>query len=174
VTAAAPDVPRASLTLKVLATVAVVVLLKFANDVVLPIAIAIILTFVLAPVVRVLRRRGLDEAIGAAVVVFGLVGVVAWMAVRLAEPASEWIARAPTTLQQAIDGFDRVRHSIPMLSPPAPTPPRTRGAAPIEQKDPVKEKLATEGVALTGVLLLRLGSIAITSATSRPSWARRR
>jgi predicted PurR-regulated permease PerM len=165
---AATHRPRASLTLNVLAAIAVVLLLKFANDVVLPIAIAIILTFVLAPLVRLLRRRGIDEALGAAIVVVGLVGSAGFLASRLAEPASEWIARAPTTLQQAIDGFERVRQSIPVLSPPAAPPaPRTRGAPPPEPpKDPVKEKLATEGVALTGTLLVRLGSIAITTAAT--------
>ncbi|HET9024569.1 MAG TPA: AI-2E family transporter [Burkholderiaceae bacterium] len=158
--------PRASFTLKVIAAIGLVLLLKLANEVLLPIAIAIILTFLLAPLVRALRRRGLDDAVGAAVIVFGLLGVVGLLATRLAEPAAEWVARAPTTLQQAIDGFERVRQSVPLLSaPPAPVA-RTRGAQPPPPADPVKEKLATESVALTGTLLKRVGSIALATAAT--------
>jgi predicted PurR-regulated permease PerM len=168
--AATADRPRSSLTLKILATIAFILLLKLANEVLLPIIIAIILTFLLAPLVRGLRHRGIDDALGAAIVVFGLLGVVIVLANRLAAPASEWVARAPTTVQQAIDGFERVRESMPFLSPPPPAPPpptRSRSAAPEPPPaDPVKEKLATESVALTGALLLRLGGIAITTAAT--------
>jgi predicted PurR-regulated permease PerM len=162
------DGPRASLTLKVVATFGLILLLKFANEVLLPIAIAIILTFLLAPLVRALRKRGIDEAVGAGIVVFRLLGLLGLLGSRLAAPASEWVARAPTTLQQAIDGFEHVRSSMPFLSPPPrPTQVRKRGAPPEEPPpDPVKEKIATESVALTGTLLLRVGSIAITTAAT--------
>ena len=160
--------PRASFTLKVIATIGVVLLLKLANVVALPVAIAIILTFLLAPLVRSLRRRGVDEAIGAAIVVFGLLGIIVLLVARLAEPATEWVARAPTTVQQAIDSFERVRSSVPFLSAPAsPTPPRSRtAAAQPPPADPVKEKIATESVALTGAVLLRVGNMAITTAAT--------
>jgi predicted PurR-regulated permease PerM len=165
------DRPRASLTLKLLATITFILLLKLANEVLLPIIIAIILTFLLAPLVRGLRQRGIDDALGAAIVVFGLLGVVMVLATRLAEPASAWVARAPSTLQQASDAFERVRESMPFLSPPPPAPPPpTRSRAPAPEPpppaDPVKDKLATESVALTGALLLRLGGIAITTAAT--------
>jgi predicted PurR-regulated permease PerM len=160
------DAPRASLTLKVIATIGLVLLLKLTNEVLLPIAIAIILTFLLAPLVRALRRRGIDDAVGAAVVVFGLLGAVGLLATRLAAPATEWVARAPTTLQQAIDGFERVREGVPFLSPPPAQAPRARGAQQPPPADPVKEKIATESVALTGTLLKRVGSIAITTAAT--------
>lgn len=166
-----PDRPRASLTLKLLVAIAGIVLLKMTNDVLLPIIIAIILTFLLAPLVRGLRKRGVDEALGAAIVVFGLLGVVLLLGSRLAEPATAWVARAPSTVQQAVDAFERVRESMPFLSPPpAPPPPRTRAQAQAQEQspppDPVKDKLATESVALTGALLVRLGSIAITTAAT--------
>jgi predicted PurR-regulated permease PerM len=153
--------PRASLTLKLLTAVAVIYLLKAANDVLLPVIIAIILTFLLAPLVRGMRRRGIDEAIGAAVVVFGLVGVVGLLGARLAEPASEWLGRAPTTVQQLFDQFERVRRSVPVLSPP-----ESRGRAATSAPDPVQEKIATESVALTGTLLIRLGNMALLTAAT--------
>lgn len=165
------DGPRSSLTLKILASIAVVLLLKFANEVLLPIAIAIILTFLLAPVVRALRKRGIDDAIGAGIVVFGLLGVVVLLASRLAQPAAEWVGRAPTTVQQAVDAFDRMRESVPFLSrPPAPAAaPRSRASpqppAP-PPTDPVKDKIATESVAITGTLLKQLAGMAVSTAAT--------
>ena len=165
-----PDGPRSSFTLKLLTSVAVVLLLKVANDVVLPIAIAIILTFLLAPLVRGLRRLGIDDAIGAGIVVFGLLGVVVLLSSRLVQPAAEWAGRVPTTVQQAVDAFDRMRESVPFLSrPPAPAAaPRSR-AAPVPQPPPtdaVKDKIATEGVAITGILLKQLAGMAMTTAAT--------
>jgi predicted PurR-regulated permease PerM len=163
------DRPRSSLTLKVLMAIAIILLMKLANEVLLPIAIAIILTFLLAPLVRALRKRGIDDAIGAAIVVFGLLGVVILLAGRLVSPAAEWIARAPTTVQQAVAAFDRMRDSVPFLSPPHPQPQPPRSRAPQPQAppaDPVKDKIASESVALTGAFLKQVGSMAISTVAT--------
>ncbi|MGZ8272272.1 MAG: AI-2E family transporter [Burkholderiaceae bacterium] len=158
------------MTLKIIATVAVVLLMKLANEVLLPIAIAIILTFLLAPLVRTLRKRGIDDAIGAAIVVFGLLAALVLLASRLAQPAAEWVGRAPTTVQQAIDAFDRMRESVPFLSRPASPAPAARGRnaaqPPPPAVDPVKDKIATEGVAMTGTLLKQLAGMAVTTAAT--------
>jgi predicted PurR-regulated permease PerM len=167
---ASTEGPRSSLTLKVLATIALILLLKLANEVLLPIAIAIILTFLLAPLVRLLRKRGIDESIGAAVVVFGLLGAIILVFARLAEPAAEWVGRAPTTVQQALDAFDRMRDSVPFLSPPprpsAPPKARTVPQPQPPPADPVKDKIATEGVAFTGVLLKHLAGMAVSTVAT--------
>lgn len=156
--------PRAPLAIKVLAFVALIFLLRSAGPVILPIAIAIILTFLLAPLVRVLRTKGINDALGAALVVFGVLFVLGLLASRLVAPASQWLARAPTTMQQLIDAYDRLRSSIPFMAPPqiALTPTTTvRGRAAADlvpapappTSDPVKDKIAVEGIALTGTLL---------------------
>ena len=167
--ATAIEAPRSSFTLKIIAAVAVVLLLKLATEVLLPIAIAIILTFLLAPLVRTLRKRGIDDAIGAAIVVFGLLGLVVLLASRLAQPAAEWVGRAPTTVQQAVDAFDRMRESVPFLSKPAAPAPATRSrntAQPLPPTDPVKEKIATESVAITGNLLKQMAGMAVTTVAT--------
>ena len=167
--ASAADAPRSTFTLKFLAAIALVLLLKLANEVLLPIAIAIILTFLLAPLVRALRKRGIDEAIGAAVVVFGLLGIAVLLASRLAQPAMEWVGRAPTTVQQAVDAFDRMRESVPFLSrPPSPAPTsRNRSAAQQPPPaDPVKEKIATESVAITGTLVKQIAGMAVSTVAT--------
>jgi len=156
--------PRAPLAVKVLAFVALIFLLERAREVVLPVAIAIILTFLLAPLVRMLRNRGVNEALGAAVVVFGLLFTLGFLGSRLVAPATEWVARAPRSVQQLIDSYERLRKSIPFMAPPevalrptvtvkgrpaaeivpAPAPPTS---------DPFKDKITIEGIALTGSLI---------------------
>src|SRR5215203_1684544 len=150
--AGAVDRPRAPFSVKVIATVALIFLLERAREIVLPVAIAIILTFLLAPLVRILRARGLNDATGAAVVVFGLLLVLGLLASRLVAPASEWVARAPTSVQQLIDSYETLRRSIPFMAPPqvALRPAVTvkgRAAAEIvpaasPPPDPVKDKIA--------------------------------
>ena len=156
--------PRAPLAVKVIAFVALIFLLRTARDVVLPVAIAIILTFLLAPVARMLRNRGLNDALAAAVVVVGLLLTLGFLASRLVAPASEWLARAPTSVQQLIDSYERLRRSIPFMAPPeiALRPTVTTKGRPAAEivpantpapPDPLKDKIAIEGIALTGSLI---------------------
>src|SRR5947208_3566340 len=63
----------------VIGTVVVLVILHVARDVLIPIATALLLTFVLAPVTRRLQRAGLGRAPAAVLVVTLLLGTVAWM-----------------------------------------------------------------------------------------------
>jgi predicted PurR-regulated permease PerM len=64
----------------------------------LPIALAVLFTFLLAPTVRFLRRRGLPVSVGAALVVFGTLAIVGAGAGALAGPAADWVASTPKTL----------------------------------------------------------------------------
>jgi len=66
----------------------------------LPIAIAGLFALLLDPPVRALRRLGLSTAVGAALVVFGTLGVVTTGAALLAKPAVDWVEAAPKTLSQ--------------------------------------------------------------------------
>ncbi len=154
--------------------------IKLGQPLLLPIAIAIVLTFVLATPVRLLRRRGIPELAGAGLVVLALMGSVGVLGGLLVNPATEWLERAPTTLQQVIDQFDRLRSTIPLIAPPKkPTPePRpppatlsrleARAAAsappPPEPVDPIKERIAAEGYALTGEVLGRSVTVGISTA----------
>lgn len=169
--------PRAPFALKVVALVALVLLLERAREVVLPVAIAVILTFLLAPLVRVLRSRGLNDALGAAVVVFGLLFMLGLLASRLVAPASEWIARAPTSMQQLIDSYERFRSSVPFMAPPqvALKPALTVRGRPVAEivpapapatSDPVKDRIAIEGIALTGTLIKRAAWVTVSTVAT--------
>lgn len=165
---------------KALLVVALVFLVKEAQPLLAPIVIAVVLTFVMSPGVHALRRRGVPEVIGAGVLVLALMGSSVPLALTLAAPAAEWWERAPTTVSQLLVQFDRLRAAIPGMAPPspasAPAPsPRNRAAAAATaaaaaavpaQADPVKDRLASEGLALTGFLLGRGVSFAISAAAT--------
>ena len=74
--------------------------LRTAQDFLMPLVIGVMLYFLLVPIVRVLKRVGLPETAGAAVVVISLLLVVGLGAYALSWPASTWMARAPDGLRR--------------------------------------------------------------------------
>lgn len=132
-----------------------------ARSLLAPIVVAVMLTFVLAPAVRQLRRVGLPEVLGAGLLVLALLGSTLTLSAGLAAPAAEWWQKAPSVVGQLLSHIERLRSVIPGLEPPPPVPlPRPSGRASantppavVPAPDPVKERLASEGVALTGALL---------------------
>jgi predicted PurR-regulated permease PerM len=154
-----------------LLAVAIILLLKETAALMVPIAAALVLTFVFAPVVRWLRRHGIRETFGAGVVVVMLLGVTALLASTLAGPATEWWDRAPSTLAQVMSRLDRLRIVIPSASV-APVPVAKSAKRPTVAEleelrpDPIKEHLATEGFALTRAVLGRMVSFCLSAAAT--------
>jgi predicted PurR-regulated permease PerM len=74
--------------------------LYFARDLVLPILIAILLDFVLSPLVRALARVWIPEPVGAALVMLALLSGLGYGAYELAGPTADWLHRAPQSLQK--------------------------------------------------------------------------
>lgn len=98
---ASPEQRHAAVTagsLAVLATLALLYTLYLASAVVLPVVVAILLSFLLRGPVRWLKRHKVREPLGAALVVFGSGMLVVGALVLLSGPASDWIARAPGAL----------------------------------------------------------------------------
>lgn len=131
--------------------IALVFLLKEASAIVLPVLVALILTFVLAPAVRTMRHHGMPESVSAAMLVTTVVGCSVLSVALLAEPAAQWWQRAPEAVTQALNRIDRWRASIPGFGPPVER--RSAGRAPAPPADPVRDRLASEGVALTAQVL---------------------
>jgi predicted PurR-regulated permease PerM len=156
-----PTVAPAAWVVRGIFVIALVFGVREARTLLAPIVVAVMLTFVLAPAVRQLRRLGVPEVLGAGLLVLALIGSTLTLSAGLAAPAAEWWQKAPSVVGQLLSHVERLRAVIPGLEPPAPLPlPRPGGRASasnppavVPAPDPVKERLASEGVALTGALL---------------------
>ncbi|GAB3735480.1 AI-2E family transporter [Luteimonas pelagia] len=95
-----PPRPRASTAMVVLAVLAVAYTLYLAQDLVLPVLLAMFFALVGNPVIRALERLWLPRFLAALLVVLaGLAGVAA-LGVQLMEPAGEWLREAPAQLRE--------------------------------------------------------------------------
>jgi predicted PurR-regulated permease PerM len=86
--------------------------LYFARPLLLPIVLAVLFNLLLSPVARALRRTGLPLPAAAALVLvaaLALAGATIW---QLAEPAADWIERAPTSLQQMQGKIRPLKRSV--------------------------------------------------------------
>ncbi len=153
-----------------LLAVAIVFLLENAKPLMLPVVIAIAFTFVLAAPVRWLRRRGLSEFVGAALVIASILAVIALLVSLLAAPAAQWWARAPETVHQILDSAHRLRSAA--FPPPAAAPAaaaRSAGAAASAAPaaaDPIAEQLKTEGLSITRAALGQMLSFAVSASAT--------
>lgn len=96
---AAPPAIR-SLAITGLFVLALFYTLYFARAIFLPIVLAALLNFLFSPVVAALKRFRIPEPLGAALVLVAFVGTVVFGAVRLADPAAEWVKKAPESLER--------------------------------------------------------------------------
>jgi len=102
---AAPRPPKAKMELQSpalfgLLFLAVFYTLYLGRAFFLPIVLAVILSFLLSPVVRGLRKVWIPEAVGAALVVLTLLGLLGTGIVQLAGPAYTWAEGAPQSLRK--------------------------------------------------------------------------
>ena len=90
----------------------------------LPIVLALLFAFLLSPVVRGLKRIHIPVAVGAAIVVLGLLGALGFGFYELTGPAYEWAQQAPRSLR-------RVEQKLQELKKPVQTV--KRATAQVEQ-----------------------------------------
>jgi predicted PurR-regulated permease PerM len=100
----------------VLATLAVFAALYVCREVFVPVALAVLFTALLRPIVRRFERAGLSAPIGATVVLVGLVAVVAVAVLSLADPVREWAAEAPSTLEAAQQRVQKLRRPLQTIT----------------------------------------------------------
>ena len=84
-----------------LAAIAAVYLCYFARAILFPITLALVLFFLLSPLVRYLMRLRLPESIAAAVVVGATSVFLGGVGFVFLTPAANWIATAPQTFHKA-------------------------------------------------------------------------
>lgn len=78
---------------------AILYTLYFARAILLPVALAVVLSLLLRPVVRWLGRRRIPESVGATLCLVSLIVVVAFGVFQLIGPAQKWITTLPEQMQ---------------------------------------------------------------------------
>jgi predicted PurR-regulated permease PerM len=95
------NVPHHSVPLTGLFILSVLYTLYVGRVIFLPIAVAVMFSVLLAPLIRRMKKLKIPEPIGAALLLAAVVIVLASGLSRLAEPAAEWLAKAPTAFTEA-------------------------------------------------------------------------
>lgn len=90
--------------------------LYFARAFFLPILLAVLLDFLLSPLIRAMKRVRIPEPLGAALVIVGLLGVAGGAVYGLATPAREWVAKLPASVREAEDRLATLRHPVEQVS----------------------------------------------------------
>ncbi len=90
--------------------------LYFGRDFFLPIVLALLFNFLFNPVVRAFRRLRIPEALGAFLVVFGLLGALALGVYQLAGPAYDWAQKAPKTMRRLEDKLRDLKKPVQTVS----------------------------------------------------------
>jgi len=90
--------------------------LYLARSVIQPIVMAIFLSFLLRPLVRKLAKWGLPTPIGASAVMLVFLSMVIVGVMLLAEPANQWMNRAPESLPEIQHKLDQFLRSAPHVT----------------------------------------------------------
>ena len=141
--------------------VAVVLLLEQGRPLFVPVAIAIVFTFVLAAPVRALRRAGIHEYAGAGIVIAAVLGVVTLLAMLIAAPAAAWWSRAPLIIHELVEGLQRWQDALFPYSTPAPL-----AHAPAPAPDAIGDRLASEGWLFTRLAIGETISFALSASAT--------
>lgn len=143
--------------------VAIVLLLEHARPLLLPVAIAIVFTFVLAAPVRALRRAGVHEYLGAGLVIAAILAVVVLLGMLVAAPAAAWGSRAPQIAHELIDAVQRWSDALFPYAPPAPL---VRAPAEAAVADPIGARLASEGWTFTRLAIGGMISFSLSASAT--------
>jgi predicted PurR-regulated permease PerM len=95
---------------------AVLYTLHFAQAFILPVVLAILLDFLLSPVVRWLRKLRIPEPLGAGIVVLGLLAILGLGLWYLSRPATEWLQRAPESMARVEAKLAELRQPVEQVT----------------------------------------------------------
>lgn len=95
-----PSRPRGPMSLVVLATLAVGYTLWAAQDIILPVLLAMFFALVGNPILRLLQKLWIPRALGALLILGAGLGLTGSLAVQLIGPAMEWAQEAPQQLRK--------------------------------------------------------------------------
>src|SRR6478672_34976 len=89
-----------SLALTGLFILALFYTIYFMRSVLLPLVLALLLSYLMRPIVRVLRRWLIPAPIGAALVLLSAIAAIVYATSLLAAPAAGWLEKAPLSFQE--------------------------------------------------------------------------
>jgi predicted PurR-regulated permease PerM len=94
--------PRAvsSMTLTGVFVLALIAFFYFAKAFLMPVILALLLSFVLRPAVNAFCRWGVPRGLGAAIVLVLFIGLISTALYRLNTPATDWLSKAPESLRR--------------------------------------------------------------------------
>jgi predicted PurR-regulated permease PerM len=105
-----PQIAISSLALNVLTVIVVVLVLQYAQSVLVPIVLGVLVSYALAPLVDALHKARIPRAIGAAVAVTVLVGGVGLGIYSLADQGMAIVSAVPTAAERVRDRLRTTRH----------------------------------------------------------------
>ncbi len=143
--------------------VAIVFLLEQARPLLLPLAIAVVFTFVLSAPVRALRRIGVHEYVGSLLVIGAVLAAVVVLGMVIAAPAAAWWARAPIVVHELSEAVQRWRDALFPYALPASLARPAQAAA---VADPLNERLASEGWTFTRLAIGETISFALSASAT--------
>ena len=114
--------------------------LQLASSFLVPIAIALLLTLLLGPIVRAMGKYGVAEPVAAALIIFGTIALLGLAMVVLATPAAEWLRRAPETLRQV---EAKLRNIEPVTALQATATTLTQATRSVADNSPPQVQLVT-------------------------------
>lgn len=109
------DRPGRSVALTGLFVLASFYTLYFCRSLLLPLVLALLLSLLLSPAVRFLKRLRIPEPLGAGLVVLTLLGGVGFGVYELTGPATDWVQRAPQSMRAAEVKLRDLKRSVQKL-----------------------------------------------------------
>ena len=138
------------MSLTILATIAIVLTLQYAQSMVIPIVLAILISYALEPVVAWLARRGVPRQLAAAVVLLALMGSGGWLLYGLRSEGSAIVEKLPQAARRfrelmerdqpagssAIEKVQKAATELEKATTPATAPPPPPGVQRVQVETP--------------------------------------
>jgi predicted PurR-regulated permease PerM len=105
-----------SIAITGLFVLAVFYTLYFARAFFLPIVLAVLLDFLLSPIIRTLKRARIPEPLGAALLLLVLLGALGVGVYTLTEPARTWVEMAPQSLRRVQSRMSELRKPVEQVT----------------------------------------------------------
>ena len=133
----------------------------FAREVLLPVVLALLLTLILSPAVRLLTKLRLPEPVGAAVIVVALITALGFGVYSLIDPATAWIEKVPETLKQIEDKVRGIKKSVQEVTKAAD---KVEEITRVEARPPAKTQVVPQKPSLFSRFLIGTQNVLISAA----------